>query len=245
MKNFFVIFKKIVTKRIKSFKLLIDIHSKTIIIYGMKKIFVLLLIIFSFTPMAFAKKKETAAIPEGSGYVGTLPNLEERFKSSETENAQQTYEYKDGFNDPAAIKPAPRNNPSFVNIIMKKDKTSQYVNDLNEIITILENLQTTVENKSNVQLFNAKAYFLKENVEYFRDKYKNKSEESFVSYKKLMQLNTHVQSVSQLRLESEAYGPYVTAAGSGNMFTDNNIDNQLNYLLEDIKKTLVVLKETR
>lgn len=227
---------------------LIDICTKNIIIYDMRKILVLLisLILCSSQANAFSfKKKPAVAIPAGSGYVGTLPNLEDRFKQNEIEETQPSFEYKDGFNDPNSIKPVPRDNPAFINIIMKKDKTSQYVNDLNDLISIIENLQTSIEEKDNIQKFNAQSYFLKENIDYFRDKYKDKAEESFISFKKVMQLNTHVQAVSQLRKESEVYSPYVTSAGSGNMFSQNNIDNQLDYLLDDIKKTLVVLKETR
>lgn len=215
----------------------------------MKKILILSLILLFCTQTAFAnifaKKKESVQIPSGSGYVGTLPDLEERFKKSETKEVEPSFEYKDGFNDQHAIKPAPRNNPAFINIIMKKDKTSQYINDLNSIIPMVEKLQTIIETDGNVQRFNAQAYFLKENVEYFRDKYKNKAEESYISFRKLMQLNTHIQALAQLRLESEAYSPYVTTAQSGNMFSQNNIDVQLDYLLEDVKKTLVVLKEAK
>lgn len=210
----------------------------------MKRIFVLFLILFCLTPAAFAKKAKLV-IPESSGYVGTLPNIESGFPKPETQETNPSFEYKDGFNDPYQIKPAPRNNPSFVNIIMKRDKTSQYVNDLNYIISIIENLQTDIETNQNVQKFNAQSYFLKENVEYFRDKYKNKAEESYLSFKKLMQLNTHVQTIAQLRLESEVYSPYITAQGSGNAFTQNNINNQLEYLLKEIQDTLVVLKETK
>lgn len=211
----------------------------------MKKILVLFLILFCFVPTALAKKKEKLVIPEGSGYVGTLPDLSERFQKTEDKEARPSFDYQDGFNDQNSIKPAPRNNPAFVNIIMKKDKTSQYVNDLNSIIPIVEKLQTIVEEQDSIQKFNAESYFLKTNVEYFRDKYKGQAEQSYISFKKLMQLNTHVQSVAQLRLESEVYSPYVTTEQSGNTFTQNNIDNQLNYLLDDIKATLVVLKETR
>lgn len=210
----------------------------------MKKIFALFLILFCFSSAAFAKKAKVT-IPEGSGYIGTLPDIEERFKKTQEESAQSTFEYEDAFNDKDEIKPAPRNNPAFVNIIMKKDKTSQYVNDLNEIISIIENLQTCIEDKANVQKFNAKSYFLKENVEYFRDKYRNKAEESYISYRKLMQLNTQVQSVSNLRRESEVYSPYVTSEQSGNVFSQNSINNQLDYLLKEIKTTLVILKEAK
>lgn len=210
----------------------------------MKKFLALFLIIFCTAPAAFAKK-EKIVIPEGSGYVGTLPEVTKQFQSSEPAEAKPSFDYKDGFNDQYEIKPAPRDNPAFVNIIMKKDKTSQYINDLNDLITIIENLQTSVENNDNVQIFNAKSYFLKENFEYFRDKYKNKSEESYVSYKKAAELNAHVQAISRLRLEKEVYSPYVTAQQSGNIFSQNNISNQLDYLLDEIKSTLVILKEAR
>lgn len=210
----------------------------------MKKFLILFLIFFSCIPAASAKKQKVV-IPQGSGYVGALPSLGETFQRPSTEEAKPDFEYQDGFNDPYQLKPIPRDNPSFINIIMKKDKTSQYINDLNSIITIVENLQTVIEEKDNIQKFNAQSYFLKENVDYFRNKYKDKSEESYVSFKKLMLLNTHVQAVAQLRLESEVYSPYVTAEGSGNMFTQNNIDSQLNYLLDEIKSTLIVLKGAR
>lgn len=216
----------------------------------MKKILALVLFLFLCCAQTshaalFTKKKETAVVPTGSGYVGTLPDVTERFQKSQTEEAKPSFDYQDGFNDQNSLKPVPRDNPAFVNIIMKKDKTSQYVNDLNSIIPIVEKLQTIIEEQDNVQVFNAESYFLKTNVEYFRDKYKNKAEQSYISYKKLAQLNTHVQSVAQLRLDSEAQSPYITAEQSGNSFTQNNINNQLDYLLDDIKSTLVVLKETR
>lgn len=211
----------------------------------MKKIVILAGILILVSSQSVWAKKEKLVIPKDAGYVGTLPNLEERFQSTKEVEAQPSFEYEEGFNDPNAIKPIPRNNPAFVNIIMKKNKTSQYLNDLNELIPIVESLQTLVEDNANVQIFNAKSNYLKENIEYFRDKYKNKSEESFISYKKLMELNAQVQTIAQLRLESEVYSPYVTAAGSGNLFSKNTIDLQLEYLLENIQKTLVVLKETR
>lgn len=231
-------------------KILKQVQDDVIDLFNFKSFLILSLILFLCMPAAvanvFAKKTTSASTgPERRGYIGTLPDLNENAQQSEPEEARPEFEYKDGFNDPDTIKPAPRNNPSFVNIIMKKDKTSQYINDLNSIISIIENLQGSIEAKDNVQKFNAQSYFLKENIDYFRDKYKNKAEESYISFKRLMQLNTHVQTIAQLRLESEIYSPYVSAEGSGNIFTQNNINTQLDYLLKEIQETLVVLKEAR
>lgn len=215
----------------------------------MKKILVAVLIFmvccFQTTFIAYAKNNETPSAIKDKGYIGTLPDLNQSSQKSTPEEAQPAFKYEDGFNDQNDIKPIPRNNPAFINIIMKKDKTSQYINDLNSIILIIESLQTTIEDQGDVQKFNAKAYYLKSNVEYFRDKYKNKAEGSYLSFKKVMTLNTQVQSISQLRMEREMYSPYVTEAQSGNLFSKNNINTQLDYLLSEIKTTLVVLKEDK
>lgn len=200
---------------------------------------------FQTAQIAYAKKNEAPSAIKDKGYIGTLPDLNQSAQKSTPEEAQPAFKYEDGFNDQNDIKPIPRNNPAFINIIMKKDKTSQYLNDLNSIILIIENLQTTIEDQENVQRFNAQAYYLKANVEYFRDKYKNKAEGSYLSFKKVMNLNTQVQAIAQLRKEREMYSPYVTEAQSGNLFSKNNINTQLDYLLSEIKTTLVVLKEDK
>lgn len=195
------------------------------------------------------KEKNPDVFPEKmsdtKGYLGTLPSLEEHFKPFQVEESKPLFEYQDGFNDPDSIKPIPRDNPAFINIIMKKDKSSQYLNDLNEIIDILEKLETLIEQKANVQVYNAKAFFLDKHVEYFRDKYKDRAESSFISFKELMELNTQVQAIAQLRQEGEIYSPYITNQSSGNAFSNANINNQLDYLLINLKRTIITLKEVR
>lgn len=194
---------------------------------------------------AFAKKKPLPQSIEG-GYAGTLPtieDLESRFQKSKLEIAQPAFESVDGFNDQNEIRPTPRDNPAFVNIILKKDKTSQYINDINAIIPIVQKIEDCIDDGQNVQKFNAASYFLNQNVEYLRKKYKNKSESSYISFKKLMQLNMHVQTIAQLRSESEIYSPYLAYTDRGYIFSPNSIDQQLNYLLKEIQDTLIVLKD--
>jgi hypothetical protein len=102
---------------------------------------------------------------DGKGYVGTLPELTRDYGpggSSEDDEEQaksvKPIESKD-FNSENEIKPAPIEDPAFVNIILKTDKTSRYANDLNEFIILLENLYDVIDSGSNVQLFNAKVYY--------------------------------------------------------------------------------------
>jgi len=211
----------------------------------MKKFLVLFLILVCLAPTAFAKKKAKLIIPEGSGYVGSLPNLEERFQKSQEKEAEPLFDSQSGFSNNDKIKNIPRDNPAFVNIILKKDKTSQYVNDMNELIPLLEKIQTAIENGENVQKFNASTYYLNKNVEYLRNKYQNKAEESYISFKKLADLNMQAQSISLLRSEREIYSPYLAYSDKGYVLNPNNIDTQLSYLLKNIQETLIVLKEVR
>lgn len=206
----------------------------------MRKFFLLVLIILS-AQTVFAKSKPA---PTG-GYVGTLPDVLERFQAAPSTKTPPVFESVDGFNNQNQIKPVPRENPAFVNIIMKKDKTSQYVNDINEIILIVQKLEKSLDDKEDVQKFNAKSNYLNENVKVLREKYKNRSEGSYISYKKLMQLNTYVQTVSQLRAESSLYKPYLPYTDSGYIYSPNNINQQMDYLLKEVEDTLFVLQEAK
>lgn len=210
----------------------------------MKKIFLLVLILLCAHP-AFAKGKIKGPPSMVSGYVGSLPNPTERFQKSKPESAPPVFNSVDGFNNQNELKPVPRSNPAFVNIILKKDKTSSYINDLNYIIPIIEKIQKDIDDSGSVQKFCAEANYLKENVDYLRDKYKNKPEGSYISFKKLMQLNLDVQTVSQLRKESAIYNPYVAYSGNGRVYSSNSINQQMEYLQKNIETTLFILKEAK
>jgi len=208
----------------------------------MRKIFLLIIILFS-AQVVFAKTKPVSVI--NGGYAGTLPDVLEGFQKSQPQEAPQVFDSVDGFNDKNQIKPIPRDNPAFVNIILKKDKTSQYVNDVNDMILIVQQLENSLDTKEDVQKFNAASNYFNENVGYFRDKYKNKPEESYISFRKLMQLGTHVQTVSQLRAESSIYSPYLPYTDKGYIYSPHNINQQMDYLLKEVERTLVILQEVK
>ena len=65
-----------------------------------------------------------------------MPNLEKVFQKKEQKVTTPLFESQKGFNDPSDLKPVPKDNPAFINIISKKDKTSKYVIDANEIIPL-------------------------------------------------------------------------------------------------------------
>ena len=180
---------------------------------------------------------------EGQGYVGTLPDLTRKFTPTEPVKSSPVFEQTKKFNSENDIKPVPRDNPAFVNIILKQDKTSPYINDLTEFIDMLEKIYDSIENRENVQRFAARVYFFTQNADYFRNKYENKPESSYISYEKLLELSLHAKSVSQLRTEAEKYSPYLAYSGTGRIYNSNNIDEQLENLKAEIEKTITVLKE--
>lgn len=191
------------------------------------------------------KVKKGADEMDTKGYSGNLPNIPSHFQMYQEQEAEPTFEVDENFNDPYKIKPIPRDNPSFINIILKQDKSSQYINELNELISIIEKIQKTIEDEASLQVFAARAFNLDKYVEFFRNKYQNKPESSYASYKKVMQLNSEVQALAALRREKEVYSPYIVSSSNGNVFSENNINLQTEYLMENIKSTLIILKEAK
>lgn len=206
----------------------------------MKKLLSIILLTLIISLPCGAKTKANF---DGQGYVGTLPDLTRSFKPSESSSTKPNIEQVQPFHSANQVKPAPRDNATFVNIILKQDKTSQYVNDLNQIIPMLEKIQDAIEENDSVQLFNAKVYYFNKNAEFLREKYSNKPESEYFSFKKLMELNTHTKSVALLRSEALKYNPYLAYSGAGYIYDPNNINEQLEYLRTEVEKTILLLKD--
>lgn len=222
---------------------------------------VLILSVTSCSAFSFGKKNKVKGIeldkppvelPEpkeydnkGRGYVGDLPDVTKGFKSSEPKVSKPLVEATKKFNSSDEIKPVPRDNPAFVNIMLKKDKTSQYINDINDLLPQLENILTCIENGYDVQRFNAKVYFFNQTMKYLEEKYNGKPEYNYSSFKKLQTLSTHSQSVATLRAEAEKYRPYLAYTGAGYLYNENVINEQLDYLKSEIEDTIAVVKEAK
>lgn len=207
----------------------------------MKKLYVLILVMLLMPANCFAAR--SMGDFEGKGYVGTLPDVTKSFQSTEPSEAKPVFDKTKQFNSENQLKPIPRDNPAFVNIILKQDKTSPYLNEVNEFIAILEKLYDSIENKEDVQKFAARVYFFNKNADWFRDKYADKPESSYLSFEKIMELSLHAATVSQLRSEAERYSPYLAYTGAGKIYNANNINEQLEYLKAEIEQTIAILKD--
>ncbi len=195
---------------------------------------------------AVAKKKQANTNPiQNAGYMGTLPDVTGSFQQTQENEAAPLFESVDSFDKINSIKPTPTENPAFINIIQKRDKNSKYINELQDIIPILEQIDGLISRHADTQHFNAAATYLNENVSYLRDKYRNKSESSLYSFKKMVQVNMQVQTVANLRSEREIYKPYLASGANGYIYSGNVVSQQLEYLLSNIEEAILILKEAR
>lgn len=206
----------------------------------MKKLFAIIFIAFFCLPVYGAKKNPAF---DGRGYVGTLPDLTRQYQPTEPKSTKPVIEQVENFHSSDQIKPIPRDNPAFVNIILKQDKTTKYMNDINEFIPMLEKIYDSIENGENVQLFNAKVYFFNKNADYLRDKYVEKPEGEYISFKKLMELSTHAKSIALLRVEAQKYNPYLAYSGAGYIYDPDNINQQLEYLKKEVEQAILLLRD--
>ena len=213
----------------------------------MRKLLCLVLILVLFAPNSFAwgfKKKQTPEFDPSKGYVGTLPDVSKSFATEDPDAVKPLVEKTKRFNSADEIKPVPRDNPAFVNIILKDEKTTPYINDINDLLPLLENILACIDDNLAVQIFNAKVYFFNKTVEYLAKKYDGTPESSYSSFQKILELSTHTKSIANLRAEAERYKPYLAYTGAGYLYNDNVINQQLEYLKTEIEDTIIAIKET-
>ncbi len=201
---------------------------------------------FALPSNAFFWNKKDKALEkelEGKGYAGTLPNIGEKVEKSKTKVTTPIFESQEGFDNPADLKPVPKDNPAFINIIQKKDKNSPFVDDATEIIPMLEKLVDCIEDNENVQLFVTKANLLSLNIDNLGEKYKGKPESYYESFRKLQDVNRYVKSISLLRREAITYQRYLAYSESGSIYNPENIAQQLEYLKDELNAVILMLRE--
>lgn len=201
-------------------------------------------ILFS-TTCVLAKTTDTTGqnVLEQKGYTGTLPDILDKFQPSKPAKATPVFEAEEGFDDPDKLKPVPRDNPAFVNIILKKDKNSNYINDINAIIPLVEGLIDSIEAEDDVQRFVAKAINLDYRIGALKNTYEGKPEGYYISYTKLMSLGMHIKAIAELRKEGAQYNRYLAYQAAGSIYAPDNINKELQYLLEELQDVLITLRE--
>ena len=186
-----------------------------------------------------------AVMTTGAGYMGTLPNIEAEFqylKKEVSEKTQAPYSVQDlDKQNEKQLKPIPRDNDDYVDIIVKKDKTSKYMNDVNKIVSILEKLRSCLNNKQDIQKFNAIVSNFIDHVEHLRVEYKDKPEHLFISYSKLIALSNEARDVATFRMQGLLNEKYLPYTAQDNIYTRENLDAKLEKLLNDVSDMIFII----
>ena len=189
-----------------------------------------------------------AFLSTGAGYVGTLPDVEADFAYMRKEKTKKTsspysVEELDKRNE-KNLKPIPKNDDSYIDIVIKRDKNSAYTNDINYILTILEKLRRCLNTNQDIQIFNAIVSNLIDNIEYLHNEYKDKDESNYASFNKLLILSKEARETAMFRtmgLSVQKYKPYTS---SDNIYTKENLDKKLESLLNNVNETIFILNNS-
>jgi hypothetical protein len=81
------------------------------------------------------------------------------------------------------------------------------------------------------------------NLDYFIQKYEGQPESYYESFKKLTEINRYTKSIAQLRKEAHTYQRYLAYQTTGSIYNPENINQQLEYLLEELNNAVLLLKQ--
>ena len=209
----------------------------------MKKIILLIFSLFIFTANAGYCVIDAATGEDIKGYRGDLPDLTERFQRYVPQTARPQFKSVDAFNVSKGYKPVPRDNPTYVNVILKKEKVSAFANDINQLLPNIERLLYSIEHDENEQLFAARANDLYDNVEYLRKKYQDAPERFYPAYDALITVANRARAVVAIRNEAMVYNKYLPYQTEGYMYTPQYINEQLTYLHQELTETISLMKD--
>lgn len=185
-------------------------------------------------------------ICSGSGYKGSLPNIDNEFEYIRTtpKITRPIFNTMDEFSSQPKYKKVPRENKAYIDVILKKDKTSDYINDLNDVLPILEKMKKCIENHGSIQKFNAIASSIIDHADYMSSKYAEKPERYYISFSKLQNIAAQSRAVATLRCESQIYIKYLTYQGEGQVYSKESIQEQIDIYEAELENTIKIIKES-
>ena len=176
----------------------------------------------------------------GAGYEGSLPDLDSGMSYKIKSKTVKPY-YQINKQEPI-LKEIPRTNKEYVDIIVKKSRTSEYVKDIQPIIDLLEKFKNYIEDGKNIQMFNAVASNYIDHAYYIQKKYYNRPEHHYASYRALVSLAEDARSAASLKAEGVVYTKYLPYSAEGQKYGKDNLNAIDEQILKKIYDTLYVLK---
>ena len=173
--------------------------------------------------------------------MGHLPDISKffQYKKKETKSPPQKDLKIEELNENNLID-APMNDDLFLDVIIQKQKPSQYISDILDIIKILEKFRTTLQEGCDLQKFNANVNLLDLHVAKLERDYAKTSESVRESYSNLLEINYYAKLLGNLKYEANYYQKF--QAPLEEQYTPQYIKEQDEYLLQEMNKTLFLLK---
>lgn len=205
----------------------------------LKSIAFIIIFSLSFTPAYSFGKKEK----EGNGYVGKLPNIEKTFghKKYKIQSNPETNLIQAPIEKNNLIE-GPMEDAVFVDVIIKKQKPSKYVDDIMKIIPVAEKLRTiTKENGSNIQKYNSGVNNFDLYVTKLQKDYQDKPESISESYILLQDVNYRAKVLGNLKYEANFYSKYKPVLEEE--YTPQYLQEHDEILVKELDKLIFILQQ--
>lgn len=176
------------------------------------------------------------------GYEGTLPDLQAEMSYKIKSQKVKHLPVSTGQTEPDKLQEVPRQDKEYVDIIIKKSRTSEYVKDIQPIITLLDKFKNYIEDDKDIQMFNAIASNYIDHAYAIQRKYCNRPEHHYASYRAMLSLAEDAKKVASFKSESLIYTHYLPYSEDGQKYSKQNINSYSQELLKKIYDTLYVLK---
>ena len=106
-------------------------------------------------------------------------------------------------------------------------------------------MQKCIEKNGSIQKFNAIASSIIDHADYMSKKYENSPERYYISFAKLQNIAQQARALATLRCESQVYIKYLTYQGEGQMYSQQNIDRQIQIFENELDNAIRIMKDSR
>ncbi len=188
-----------------------------------------------------------AIICSGAGYKGTLPSVGPQFEYLKNAPAKtgSLYNALDENDKSPNYSKIPKDNPVYIDLILKKSRSTPYMDDMSDVITLLEKMQKCIDVNGNVQKFNAIASSIIDHADFLSEKYAEKPEEHYLTFRRIQELAAQARAVATLRCEAQVYVKYLAAQNNeAQLYSKDNINQQISYFSRSLDSTLQLLKDS-
>ncbi len=177
------------------------------------------------------------------GYWGQLPDINKEFNYKRQDKVSRNQDELKVPNEEELcdenLKKAPYDDTLFLDVIVKKEKASNYLNDIQKIKFALSNLKKCIEENGDIQRFNACVNVVDLYSKNLKLKYQDKSESLKESYVDILTTNYHAKVLGNLLYDSNYYARYVPTMQD--KYSEQNINNEKQKLLVRLNKTLFLI----